>query len=71
MLQGQEMLSPTGEEAFNDNGLVIYTDVNFDEYSSSGHGGIIREDGVILNDETIHQLRKQAVSQARTGADVV
>uniref|UniRef100_M4F785 porphobilinogen synthase n=1 Tax=Brassica campestris TaxID=3711 RepID=M4F785_BRACM len=78
--------SPIGEEAFNDNGLVqravgllkarfpdlvIYTDVNFDEYSSSGHGGIIGEDGVILNDETIHQLRKQAVSQARAGADVV
>ncbi|KFK36077.1 hypothetical protein AALP_AA4G074500 [Arabis alpina] len=78
--------SPTGEEAFNDNGLVprtvrllkdrypdlvIYTDVNFDEYSSSGHGGIVSENGVILNDETIHQLRKQAVSQARAGADVV
>lgn len=26
---------------------------------------------MILNDETIHQLRKQAVSQARAGADVV
>ncbi|CAH2035585.1 unnamed protein product [Thlaspi arvense] len=78
--------SPTGEEAFNDNGLVqrtvrllkdrfldlvIYADVNFDEYSLSGHGGIVREDGVILNDETIHQLRKQAVSQARAGTDVV
>ncbi|KAL1192638.1 putative delta-aminolevulinic acid dehydratase 2 [Cardamine amara subsp. amara] len=78
--------SPTGEEGFNDNGLVprtvrllkdkfpdlvIYTDVNFDEYSSSGHGGIVREDGVILNDETIHQLCKQAISQARAGADVV
>ncbi|CAH2035587.1 unnamed protein product [Thlaspi arvense] len=80
------LMSPTGEEAFNDNGLVqrtvrllkdrfldlvIYADVNFDEYSLSGHGGIVREDGVILNDETIHQLRKQAVSQARAGTDVV
>ncbi|VVB10150.1 unnamed protein product [Arabis nemorensis] len=78
--------TPTGEEAFKDNGLVprtvrllkdrfpelvIYTDVNFDEYSTTGHGGIVREDGVILNDETIHQLCKQAVSQARAGADVV
>uniref|UniRef100_A0A1J3IA30 porphobilinogen synthase n=1 Tax=Noccaea caerulescens TaxID=107243 RepID=A0A1J3IA30_NOCCA len=78
--------SPTGEEAFNDNGLVprtvrllkdrfpdlvIYTDVNFDEYSPSGHGGIVREDGVILNDETIYQLCKQAVCQARAGANVV
>ncbi|CAA0273785.1 putative delta-aminolevulinic acid dehydratase 2 [Arabidopsis thaliana] len=82
----EALKSPTGEEAFNDNGLiprtvrllkdrfpdlVIYTDVNFDEYSTTGHGGIVGEDGVILNDETIHQLRKQAVSQARAGADVV
>merc|ERR1711865_370020 len=28
-------------------------------------------DGVILNDETVHQLCKQAVSQAEAGADVV
>lgn len=78
--------TPTGDEAFNDNGLiprtirllkdkypdiVIYTDVALDPYSSDGHDGIVREDGVIMNDETIHQLCKQAVSQARAGADVV
>ncbi|KAH9620885.1 hypothetical protein KSS87_011235 [Heliosperma pusillum] len=76
----------TGDEAYNDNGLVprairllkdkfpdliIYTDVALDPYSSDGHDGIVREDGVILNDETVHQLCKQAVSQARAGADVV
>ncbi|CAH9108926.1 unnamed protein product [Cuscuta europaea] len=74
------------EEAYNDNGLiprsirllkdkfpdlVIYTDVALDPYSSDGHDGIVREDGVIMNDETVHQLCKQAVSQARAGADVV
>ncbi|KAL0919163.1 hypothetical protein M5K25_011237 [Dendrobium thyrsiflorum] len=52
--------SPTGDEAFNDNGLVprairllkdkhpdivIYTDVALDPYSSDGHDGIVREDG--------------------------
>ncbi|XP_020094573.1 delta-aminolevulinic acid dehydratase, chloroplastic-like [Ananas comosus] len=78
--------SQTGDEAFNDNGLVprairllkdkypdiaIYTDVALDPYSSDGHDGIVREDGVIMNDETVHQLCKQAVSQARAGADVV
>ncbi|KAI7993631.1 hypothetical protein LOK49_LG11G01681 [Camellia lanceoleosa] len=78
--------SPTGVEAYNDNGLVprairllkdkypdlvIYTDVALDPYSSDGHDGIVREDGVIMNDETVHQLCKQAVSQARAGADIV
>uniref|UniRef100_A0A1D1ZH79 Delta-aminolevulinic acid dehydratase n=1 Tax=Anthurium amnicola TaxID=1678845 RepID=A0A1D1ZH79_9ARAE len=78
--------SPTGDEAYNDNGLVprairlmkdkypdiaIYTDVALDPYNSDGHDGIVREDGVIMNDETVHQLCKQAVSQARAGADVV
>ncbi|KAM0941747.1 putative porphobilinogen synthase [Dioscorea sansibarensis] len=78
--------SATGDEAYNDNGLiprsirllkdkypdiVIYTDVALDPYSSDGHDGIVREDGVIMNDETVHQLCKQAVSQARAGADVV
>ncbi|KAM7256805.1 hypothetical protein ACFE04_012546 [Oxalis oulophora] len=78
--------TPTGDEAYNDDGLVprtirllkdkypdlvIYTDVALDPYSSDGHDGIVREDGVIMNDETVHQLCKQAVSQARAGADVV
>ncbi|KAI3994181.1 hypothetical protein MKX01_012438 [Papaver californicum] len=78
--------TPTGEESYNENGLVprairllkdkypdlvIYTDVALDPYSSDGHDGIVREDGVIMNDETVHQLCKQAVAQARAGADVV
>ncbi|CAN7129904.1 unnamed protein product [Brassica rapa subsp. narinosa] len=84
----EALKNPTGDEAYNDNGLVprtirllkdkypdliIYTDVALDPYSSDGHDGIVREDGVIMNDETVHQLCKQAVSQvnARAGADVV
>lgn len=76
----------TGDEAYNPDGivqrsirllkdkfpdLIIYTDVALDPYNSDGHDGIVREDGVILNDETVHQLCQQAVSQARAGADVV
>lgn len=76
----------TGEEAFNPNGLSqrtirmlkdaypdleVYTDVALDPYSCDGHDGIVRDDGVILNDETIDYLCRQAVSQAEAGADVV
>lgn len=81
-----ELKTPTAEEAFNPNGLaqrairnvkqtypdvVVYTDVALDPYNSLGHDGIVRSDGVILNDETITYLCKQAVSQAEAGADYV
>jgi len=49
----------------------VYTDVALDPYNSDGHDGIVRDDGVILNDETVEYLCKQAVSQARAGADCV
>lgn len=76
----------TAEEAFNPDGLAqrtfrllkskfpdleIYTDVALDPYNSDGHDGIVRDDGVIMNDETVHYLCKQAVSQAEAGADCV
>jgi len=78
--------TPTAEEAFNPDGLAqrtfrllkkkfpdlyIYTDVALDPYNSDGHDGIVRDDGVIMNDETVHYLCKQAVSQAEAGADCV
>jgi porphobilinogen synthase len=49
---------------------VVCTDVALDPYSDQGHDGVV-EDGKILNDVTINQLCKQAVCQARAGADVV
>jgi porphobilinogen synthase len=77
----------TGEEAFNPDGLSqrtirllkdafaedleVYTDVALDPYSCDGHDGIVRDDGVVLNDETVEYLCRQAVSQAEAGADVV
>jgi porphobilinogen synthase len=51
--------------------LQIYTDVALDPYNSDGHDGIVRDDGVILNDETVEYLCRQAVSQAEAGADCV
>lgn len=49
----------------------MYTDVALDPYNSDGHDGIVSDAGVILNDETIEYLCRQAVSQARAGADCV
>lgn len=49
----------------------MYTDVALDPYSSDGHDGIVSDAGVIMNDETVEFLCRQAVSQARAGADVV
>eukprot|EP00184_Porphyridium_aerugineum_P000483 CAMPEP_0184706278 /NCGR_PEP_ID=MMETSP0313-20130426/36677_1 /TAXON_ID=2792 /ORGANISM="Porphyridium aerugineum, Strain SAG 1380-2" /LENGTH=408 /DNA_ID=CAMNT_0027167827 /DNA_START=97 /DNA_END=1323 /DNA_ORIENTATION=+ len=58
--------------------ISVWTDVALDPYSDQGHDGIVgsdsRGDGGkarILNDETIEQLCRQAVCQARAGADVV
>ncbi|KAJ1620249.1 porphobilinogen synthase, putative chloroplast precursor [Pavlovales sp. CCMP2436] len=77
--------SNRGEEAYNPTGIVptavrmlkaalpdsiVFTDVALDPYSSMGHDGIV-EDGKILNDETIEQLCKQALCQARAGCDFV
>merc|ERR1719253_379316 len=49
---------------------IVCTDVALDPYSDQGHDGVV-ENGVILNDITVNQLCKQAVSQARAGADIV
>ena len=80
-----ELKTNLGVEAYNPDGIVpravrmikaaypdsiVCTDVALDPYSDQGHDGVV-EDGKILNDVTINQLCKQAVCQARAGADVV
>ena len=50
--------------------LLVITDVALDPYSSAGHDGIV-QDGQILNDETVAVLVKQALAQAKAGADMV
>ena len=77
--------SPTGDEAFNPDGLVpraikaiketvqdiaVITDVALDPYNSDGHDGVVRE-GVVANDLTLGILCQQAVMQARAGADII
>jgi len=75
-----------GAECFNEHGLIprairrlkevhqgmaIMTDVALDPYSCDGHDGLVSADGVVLNDETVTILCKQAVAQARAGADLI
>ena len=81
-----ERKTPGAEECFDDGALIprairrlkerwpdlcVVTDVALDPYSSMGHDGLVSEDGRILNDETVEVLCKQALSQARAGADII
>lgn len=74
------------DEAFNPDGLVprvvaalkrrfpelgIITDVALDPYTSHGQDGLIDEHGYVLNDETVHVLKQQALVHAQAGADIV
>ena len=75
----------TGSEALNPDNLVcrairaikkevpdigILCDVALDPFTSHGHDGLLR-DGVILNDETVAMLVKQALVQAEAGCDII
>mgnify|MGYP000108796905 CR=1 FL=1 len=72
-------------EAWNPNNLVcratraikaavpemgVMEDVALDPYSATGHDGIVR-DGIIVNDESVEALVRQALVQADAGADVI
>jgi porphobilinogen synthase len=74
-----------GSEALNPDNLVcrairaikkevpevgVLCDVALDPYTSHGHDGLLR-DGVILNDETVAVLVKQALVQAEAGCDII
>ena len=76
----------TGSEALNDNNLVcraikaikkevpdigILCDVALDPFTSHGHDGLLRDDGVIMNDETVAVLVRQALVQAQAGCDII
>ena len=75
-----------GSEAANARGLIprvvrelkkrfpelgIMTDVALDPYTSHGQDGWLDKTGYILNDETVGQLVKQALTQAAAGVDIV
>ncbi len=80
-----ERKTEDGCEAWNEDNLVcralraikqavpeigLIADVALDPFTSHGQDGLIR-DGVILNDETIAALCRQAVCQAAAGCDIV
>jgi porphobilinogen synthase len=48
----------------------IICDVALDPYTSHGHDGLLKN-GVILNDETLEVLCKQAIVQAQNGCEVI
>jgi len=50
--------------------IGILCDVALDPYTSHGHDGLIRGD-VILNDETVAVLVRQALVQAEAGCDII
>ena len=56
------------KENFPDLGII--TDVAFDPYNPKGHDGYL-VDGVVVNDETVEALVRQALSLAEAGADIV
>ncbi len=81
-----DIKSLQAEESYNPNGLIhraimelksvypelgIMTDVALDPYTTHGQDGILDETGYVVNDQTIEVLIKQALSQARAGADIL
>lgn len=50
--------------------LGVICDVALDPFTDHGHDGLLQGD-VILNDETIAVLCKQAVAQAKAGCDII
>jgi porphobilinogen synthase len=48
----------------------ILCDVALDPFTSHGHDGLLRN-GVILNDETVDVLTRQALVQAEAGCDII
>src|SRR6516225_3073289 len=74
-----------GSEALNPDNLVcrairaikkevpeigVLCDVALDPYTSHGHDGLLR-DGVIVNDETVSVLVRQALVEAEAGCDII
>lgn len=51
--------------------IAVMTDVALDPYNIHGHDGLVRDDGVILNDETVEALARMALVQAEAGADIL
>lgn len=51
--------------------LVVITDDCMDEYTDHGHCGIIKQNGVVDNDATLHRYADIALAQAEAGSDMI
>lgn len=51
--------------------LIVIADTCLCEYTSTGHCGVVDENGYVLNDESLKLLAKTAVSQTKAGADII
>jgi porphobilinogen synthase len=51
--------------------LLVITDLCLCEYTSHGHCGVLTPQGTVDNDATLELLARAAISQAKSGADVV
>jgi len=51
--------------------LVLMADLCLDEYTSHGHCGVLRDDGVVDNDATLELYARTALVQVEAGAAVV
>jgi porphobilinogen synthase len=83
----EKLKTPDAREAFNDQGLnarairaikeavpemMVMGDIALDPYSSEGHDGLVNpKTGEILNDETLEVLARQALCEAKAGADIL
>ena len=52
-------------------GIGVMQDVALDPYNTLGHDGIVDENGVIRNDESVEALVRQALCQAEAGTDIL
>ena len=82
----RSLRDPTGSEAEKATNLMcravraiksavpeigLITDVALDPYTSHGHDGVLDDRGVILNDDTVAILCRQALALAEAGVDCV
>jgi len=51
--------------------IVVMADLCLDEYTLSGHCGVLRPNGTVDNDATLELYQRVALAQVEAGADVV
>jgi porphobilinogen synthase len=83
----EKLKTSDAREAYNDEGLnaratraikealpdmMVMGDIALDPYSTDGHDGLVDpKSGEILNDASLEVLARQAICEARAGADIV